>query len=248
MLQLRRSQDRGIGKHGGWLNSRHSFSFADYVDPQRMGFSALRVINDDEVAPGAGFPQHAHRDMEIISMVLQGSIEHKDSMGHVTQLHAGEVQRMSAGSGITHSEYNPSADEILRFLQIWIEPNRMGISPSYDQRDVSQLQSGRLNLLASPDGREGSMQLQQDAFIYLGRLSMDGSTDSSTDSSLVNEESPSSTHSLDPARKYYFHLVSGELQVNQQMLFAGDALTIENEDELHVLSETESEFLFFDLP
>jgi len=232
MIELRRSQDRGVGEHGGWLHSRHSFSFADYVDPQRMGFSALRVINDDEVAPGAGFPKHGHRDMEIISVILQGSIEHKDSMGHVTQLHAGEVQRMSAGTGISHSEYNPSSDEVLRFLQIWIEPDRMGIPPSYDQRDISKTMQGPMSLLISPDGQEGSMQLQQDARVYFGRLSADESLQ----------------QSLSPTRKYYLHVLNENLQANQQILSAGDALAIEGETALNLTSEVKSEFLFFDLP
>ncbi|MDT8384440.1 MAG: pirin family protein [Gammaproteobacteria bacterium] len=238
MLQLRPSQQRGIGEHGGWLRSRHSFSFADYVDPQHMGFSALRVINDDEVAPGAGFPQHAHRDMEIISVVLQGSLEHRDSMGHVSRLHAGEVQRMSAGTGITHSEYNPSPDEPLRFLQIWIVPDRPGITPSYEQRSLPDTISEPLTLLASADGQAGAMRLQQDARLYFGRLAGGASVQ----------------RRLDPARKYYLYVIQAGLQANRQVLNTGDAVSIVEESKLNLVNElptdsnTQTEFLFFDLP
>jgi redox-sensitive bicupin YhaK (pirin superfamily) len=233
MLQLRRSEDRGVGEHGGWLTSRHSFSFANYYDPQFMGFSALRVINDDVVAPGAGFPKHGHRDMEIISVVLQGSIEHQDSMGHVSRLCAGEVQRMSAGTGVTHSEYNPSADEPLRFLQIWIEPERQGLAPSYEQRAIAEQTQEKLTLLASPaDEDDGAMQLHQNARLYFGRL--------------TSEESL--TQLLDLKRKYYLHVITGDLNVNQQAISAGDALAISEESELKLESTTNSEFLWFDLP
>ena len=233
MLQLRRSEDRGVGQHGGWLTSRHSFSFANYYDPQFMGFSVLRVINDDIVAPGAGFPTHGHRDMEIISVVLQGSIEHKDSMGHVSRLRAGEVQRMSAGTGITHSEYNPSADEPLRFLQIWIEPQRQGLTPSYEQRAIAKQTQEKLTLLASPTGEDDdAMRLHQDARLYFGRLQSDESL----------------TQRLDSTRKYYLHVIKGDLNVNQQAVSAGDALAIADESELKLDSTANSEFLWFDLP
>lgn len=232
MFEFRRANDRGVSEYGGWLHSRHSFSFADYVDLQRMGFSVLRVINDDVVAPGAGFPKHAHRNMEIISVVLQGSIEHKDSMGHVTQLRAGEVQRMSAGSGITHSEYNPSSTEPLHFLQIWIEPDRQRVKPRYEQRSFAEDGTGSMNLLVSPDGKNGSMQLHQDARLYFARLATGESI----------------TQALNPQRKYYLHVTKGELQVDQQTLSDGDALAIDDEIELKIENNTESEFLFFDLP
>lgn len=239
MFDIRRSQDRGVSDQA-WLHSRHSFSFADYVDPQCMGFSVLRVINDDEVAPGAGFPTHAHRDMEIISIVLQGSIAHKDSMGHVTQLQAGEVQRMSAGTGITHSEYNPSPDEALHFLQIWIKPDRRGIAPSYEQRSLlaanpelhSEEKKDNLNLLVSPEGQEGALAMQQDARLYLGRFS----------------EGETMNRTLDSQRRYYLHMIRGELRVQQYTLSAGDALAMDDETVLRVESDTESEFLWFDLP
>ena len=237
MLQLRRSEDRGVGEHGGWLTSRHSFSFANYYDPRFMGFSVLRVINDDVVAPGAGFPKHGHRDMEIISVVLQGCIEHKDSMGHVSRLCADEmnngVQRMSAGTGVTHSEYNPSQDESLRFLQIWIEPDRTGIDPSYEQRAIAKQTSEKLTLLASPAGdAEGAMRLHQDARLYFGHL----------------QASESLSQLLDSKRQYYLHVIKGELNVHQQAVSAGDALAIAEESELKLDSMTDSEFLLFDLP
>lgn len=230
MFEIRRAQDRGQGSHG-WLNSRHSFSFADYYDPERMGFSVLRVINDDEVAPGAGFATHAHRDMEIISVILQGTIEHKDSMGHVMQIQAGNMQRMSAGTGITHSEYNASQDEGLRFLQIWIEPNQLGIEPSYEELTLSDSDT-KLQALASPDQRDGSLLLHQDAVLFGGSL-------------LMGEEL---SLPLGAMRKYYLHMMSGKITADDQMLVDGDALTIENENAIHIVANSDAEFLLFDLP
>jgi quercetin 2,3-dioxygenase len=230
MFELRRAQDRGRGQHG-WLNSRHSFSFANYMDPERMGFSVLRVINDDEVAPGAGFATHAHRDMEIISVILQGTIEHKDSMGHVLQIKAGDMQRMSAGTGITHSEYNASQDEVLRFLQIWIEPNQLGIEPSYEELTLSDSDT-KLQVLASPDQRDGSMLLHQDAVLFGGSLR-------------TGEEL---SLPLGALRKYYLHMMSGEVIAADQVLTDGDALTIVDENALHIMANSDAEFLLFDLP
>ncbi len=236
MFEIRRSQQRGQGQHG-WLNSRHSFSFANYMDPERMGFSVLRVINDDEVAPGTGFATHAHRDMEIISVIRQGTIEHKDSMGHVLQLQTGDVQRMSAGTGITHSEYNASQDDALRFLQIWIEPNQLGITPGYEQlelmsSDENDQSDKKLRVLASPDRRDGSMFLHQDAVLSVGHL--------------VNDEAL--PLSLNTTRKYYLHMMAGEITAADQTLAEGDALTIENEDVLQIVAKGGAEFLLFDLP
>lgn len=230
MFEIRRAQDRGQGSHG-WLNSRHSFSFANYMNPERMGFSVLRVINDDEVAPGAGFATHAHRDMEIISVILQGTIEHKDSMGHVLQIKAGDMQRMSAGTGITHSEYNASQDEMLKFLQIWIEPNQLGIEPSYEELTLSDSDT-KLQVLASPDQRDGSMLLHQDAVVFGGDVPA-GET----------LELP-----LSSQRKYYLHMMGGEIIAADQTLVDGDALTIENETALHIVANSDAEFLLFDLP
>ncbi|MBL1275409.1 MAG: pirin family protein [Ectothiorhodospiraceae bacterium] len=232
MFDIRRSQDRGVGEHGGWLKSRHSFSFADYVDPDRMGFSVLRVINEDRVTPGEGFATHAHRDMEIISMVLNGRIAHKDSMGNVTELPAGEVQRMSAGTGVTHSEYNPSQDEPLHFLQIWIEPKQLGIEPGYEQKVIADVKDGPLSLLVSPDGREGSVSINQDVSLYLGRLGIGDSLE----------------HVLDPKRAYYVQVIRGDLQRQNDILSTGDALAIDAETVLALKAEAESEFLLFDLP
>ncbi len=230
MFDIRRSQERGQGSHG-WLNSRHSFSFADYVDPARMGFSVLRVINDDEVAPGAGFGTHAHRDMEIISIILQGTIEHKDSMGHVLQIQAGDVQRMSAGTGVTHSEYNASQDEVLKFLQIWIEPNQLGLEPSYEELRLSDSDT-KLQVLASPDQRDGSMLLHQDAVLFGGNVP-------------ANEEL---SLPLSAMRKYYLHMIRGEITAANQTLAEGDALTIEDETAAHIVANSDAEFLLFDLP
>lgn len=235
MFDIRRAEKRGQGAHG-WLHSRHSFSFADYYDPQRMGFSVLRVINDDEVAPGAGFPTHAHRDMEIISVILAGVIEHKDSMGHVQQLRAGDVQRMSAGTGVTHSEYNASDTDMLRFLQIWIEPNQKGIVPDYEQRTITtSSDTQNLTLLVSPDGRKGSMCIHQDALLYSGQLKADESVD----------YAPAVT------RKAYLHVVTGQLAVNGKTLSPGDAVAVENEAQLVLQnpgSTSANHFLLFDLP
>lgn len=234
MLEIRRSQQRGQGHHG-WLNSRYSFSFAGYMDSERMGFSVLRVINDDEIAPGTGFATHAHCDMEIISVILQGTIEHKDSMGHVLQLQAGDVQRMSAGTGVTHSEYNASQDEILHLLQIWIEPNQMGVTPGYEQLELAgngEPGDKKLKVLASSDRRDGSMFLHQDAVLSVAHLAND-------------ETLPLS---LNTARKYYLHMIAGEITTTDQTLTEGDALTIENENSLQLQAKSDAKFLLFDLP
>jgi len=232
MSTLRRARDRGHANHG-WLDSYHSFSFADYYDPDHMGFGPLRVINEDRVAPAQGFGTHGHRDMEIISYVLDGSLEHKDSMGNGSVMTYGDVQRMSAGRGVQHSEYNASRTTPVHFLQIWIEPNVRGIAPGYEQlRFEAADKRGRLRLIASPDGAQGSVTIHQDARVYAGLF--DG------------EES--ATLSLGAGRRAYVHVAQGAIAVNGQVLAAGDALRIEQEPVVSLAAGRGAEVLVFDLP
>ena len=232
MISVRTSADRGHANHG-WLDSFHSFSFADYYDPQHMGYSALRVINEDRVQPGTGFGTHGHRDMEIITYLLAGKLEHKDNMGNGSVIVPGDVQRMSAGNGILHSEFNPSADEPVHLLQIWIEPNVRGISPSYEQRHVTPAEKrGRLRLIASADGRDGSVTIHQDASLFAALL--DGSD--------------AAVHSLAPGRRAYVHIARGRARVNDERLEAGDALQIVDEDTVSLADSRDAEVLLFDLP
>ena len=238
MLTLRKSNERGFADHG-WLKSFHSFSFADYHDPKHMGFGSLRVINEDRIAPGTGFGTHGHRDMEIVSYVLSGELAHKDSMGNgeagaavAGVIRPGDVQRMSAGTGVRHSEFNHAPKDTTHFLQIWIEPNQRGIEPGYEQKHFDAgSKSGTLRLVASPDGREGSVTIHADAAIYSGLFD--------AEQTLKRE--------LDPAHKTYVHLVRGSLEVNGQRLQAGDALRIENEAALEIAHGTDAEVLVFDL-
>jgi redox-sensitive bicupin YhaK (pirin superfamily) len=230
-VELRRARDRGHADHG-WLESYHSFSFADYHDPRHMGYGALRVINEDRVQPGSGFGTHAHRDMEIISYVLEGSLGHRDSMGNGSTIVPGDVQRMSAGRGVLHSEYNNEKSGITHFLQIWIEPSVAGIEPSYEQKRFSAGDKrGRLRLIASPDGSDGSVTIHQDARIYAGLF----------------EGTERASHALAPGRRAYVHLARGRLTVNGERLAAGDALKSETGPvELH--DGAGAEVLVFDLP
>ncbi len=231
MLQVRKSQERGYADHG-WLKSFHSFSFAGYYDSAHMGFGNLRVINEDRVAAGAGFGTHGHKDMEIISYVLSGELAHRDSMGNVQTIPPGEVQRMSAGRGVMHSEFNHKADETTHFLQIWIEPHVRGIAPGYEQKAFSEDDKrGRLRLVASPDGAGGSLTMQADARLYAGLF--DG-----------NE---SAELALDPQRKGYVHLVRGGLEVNGRKLATGDAAMLEGESQLRLAAGKNAEVLVFDL-
>ncbi|KQX87983.1 pirin family protein [Variovorax sp. Root473] len=231
MLKVRKSQERGYADHG-WLRSFHSFSFAGYYDPAYMGFGNLRVINEDRVAAGAGFGTHGHRDMEIISYVLSGELAHKDSMGNIESIPPGDVQRMSAGRGVMHSEFNHKADQTTHFLQIWIEPKERGIAPGYEQKQFSDADKrGTLRLVASPDGRDGSVTVNADASLFAGLF--DG------------EETASLA--LDPSRKSYVHLVRGELDVNGQKLSGGDAAMLEGESQLTLGAGTDAEVLVFDL-
>ena len=232
MIQLRKASERGHANHG-WLDTWHSFSFADYYDPQHMGFSVLRVINDDRIAPGAGFPTHSHRDMEIITYLLQGSLAHKDSMGNGSVIRPGEIQRMSAGSGISHSEFNASDSEEAHLLQIWIEPKENGIVPSYEQKALAAAsEKPQLNLLASPDGHDGSVIIHQDVRLYAARLQKDEVL----------------AYSLPAGRRGYLHLAQGKLKLNGLDLEAGDGAKIWDEN-INILSTAAGcEALLFDLP
>lgn len=231
MLTLRKSQDRGRADHG-WLKSFHSFSFADYYDPEHMGWGNLRVINEDRIAPGAGFGTHGHRDMEIISYVLEGNLAHKDSMGNVKGIPPGDVQRMSAGTGVMHSEFNHAPNEVTHFLQIWIEPNTRGIPPGYEQKTFSEAEKrGRLRLVASPDGAAGSVLIHADARVYAGLFAAD----------------EQASLQLDATRKAYVHVVRGEIEVNGNKLAAGDAAMLEKESRVTLSAGRDAEVLVFDL-
>jgi hypothetical protein len=232
MIAVRRARSRGHAQHG-WLDSFHSFSFADYYDPEHMGFGPLRVINEDRVQAGMGFGTHGHRDMEIISYVLDGTLEHKDSLGTGSIIAPGDVQRMSAGRGVRHSENNPSRTEGVHFLQIWIEPNVTGVEPSYEQLHIGNDEKrGRLRLIASPDGAGGSVTIHQDARVFAALL--DG------------EEVV--MHQLARGRRAYLHVVRGSVDVNGTSLGAGDAGKIEGEAAIRVDRAADAEILLFDLP
>lgn len=231
MLTLRRAEDRGHADHG-WLLSHHSFSFSEYYDPSHMGFGPLRVINDDQIEPGRGFGMHGHRDMEIVTYVMQGELSHQDSLGNGAKILPGDVQRMSAGKGILHSEFNESKGERTHLLQIWIEPVARGLRPGYEQKHFKdEDKRGQLRLVASPDGRDGSVTIHSDATLRVGLF--DGAEQA---------ELP-----LDPARKAYVHLARGEAVVNGQPLRAGDALKLEGETALHIGQGQGAEVLVFDL-
>jgi quercetin 2,3-dioxygenase len=231
MITLRKSQERGYADHG-WLKSFHSFSFAGYFDPDHMGFANLRVINEDRIAPGTGFGTHGHRDMEIISYVLSGSIGHKDTLGNIESIPPGDVQRMSAGTGVQHSEFNHAPNEETHFLQIWIEPNVKGIPPGYEQKTFAATsKQGKLTLVASPNGADGSVTIHADAAIYAG---------------LFNAGETASL-ALAPNHKSYVHLVRGELKVNGQTLKTGDAAKIVDESVVYLTDAIDAEVLVFDL-
>jgi redox-sensitive bicupin YhaK (pirin superfamily) len=232
MLELRRAADRGYADHG-WLKSFHTFSFADYYDPAHMGFGPLRVINEDRVAAGQGFGTHGHRDMEIISYVLDGELAHKDSLGNGSVIRPGDVQRMSAGTGVRHSEYNHSKDAVTHFLQIWIEPNRAGIAPGYEEKHFPASEKrGRLRLAASEDGRDGSVVIHQDAKLYIGLF----------------DASESARLGLSADRLGYVHVARGSLTVNGERLAAGEAAKRAEETTLSLTDGEEAEVLVFDLP
>ncbi len=232
MLTLRKSEDRGHASHG-WLESYHSFSFADYHDPAHMGFGPLRVINDDWIAAGQGFGTHGHSDMEIITYVLEGEIAHKDSMGNGSTIRPGDVQRMSAGTGVRHSEFNPSPDNRTHLLQIWIQPAQRGVAPGYEEKNFSSEQKqGLLRLVASGQGEDGAVKIHQDAKLYVGLF----------------DQQQSASLSLEKGRLAYVHLARGQLTVNGQLLSAGDALMLQDEDAVVLTHGAKAEVLVFDLP
>ena len=231
MITIRKSQERGYADHG-WLKSFHSFSFAGYHDPRFMGWGNLRVINEDRVAAGMGFGKHGHRNMEIISYVLSGELAHEDSMGNIKGIPPGDVQRMSAGSGVTHSEFNHAKDQTTHFLQIWIEPNVLEIAPSYEQKSIPAIEkNGQLRIIASPTGNDGAVKIHADASVYAG----------------IFNGSQTATVQLDPKRKSYVHLIRGALSINGQSITGGDALLIENESKLEISQGIDAEVLIFDL-
>ena len=232
MLEVRKANERGYADHG-WLRSFHSFSFADYYDPRHTGFGPLLVINEDRVQPGKGFGSHGHRDMEIVSYVLEGALEHKDSLGNGSVIRPGDVQRMSAGTGVRHSEFNPSPREPVHFLQIWIQPDVTGIPPGYEEKHFDATSKrGRLRLVASPDGREGSVRIHQDARVYATLL--DGAE--------------RVVHALAPARRSYVHVARGAVTANGERLAAGDALKASGVGEIVLERGDGAEVLLFDLP
>jgi redox-sensitive bicupin YhaK (pirin superfamily) len=231
MITIRKSQERGYADHG-WLKSYHSFSFAGFYDPAHMGFANLRVINEDRIAPGTGFGTHGHKDMEIISYVLSGSIGHKDTLGNIESIPPGDVQRMSAGTGVQHSEFNHAPQAETHFFQIWIEPNVKGIPASYEQKTfVTASKQGKLKLVASPTGEDGSVTIHADAALYAG-LFTSGET---------------ASLALAPQHKSYVHLVRGELKVNGHLLKTGDAAKLVDESVLHLTDAVDAEVLVFDL-
>ena len=230
MMTIRRSDERGHADHG-WLKTWHTFSFAGYYDPQHIGFRSLRVINDDEVAPGGGFGTHPHRDMEIITYVLSGALEHKDSMGNGRIIRPGEVQYMAAGTGVQHSEFNPSASELVHLLQIWIQPDRKGAKPRYEEKSTAKAKSGELHLIASKAGRDGSIAINQDADLYMAKLA----------------NGDSLTQQLRPQRHAWVHIAQGDVTVNGQRLRSGDAAALSDESSLSLTANGDSQVLLFDL-
>ena len=232
MNSIRRSNERGFADHG-WLKSFHTFSFADYFDPEHVEFGPLRVINEDRIQAGAGFGTHAHRDMEIISYVLDGELAHKDSMGNGSTIRPGDVQRMSAGSGVRHSEFNPSSSAATHFLQIWIQPNARNIEPDYEEKRFSaEEKRGRLRLIVSPDRADGSLLIHQDAKVYAGLFDADERAEVT----------------VAPRRRIYVHVARGELTANGSVLGAGDALKITDARSLTIDHGRQAEVLVFDLP
>jgi redox-sensitive bicupin YhaK (pirin superfamily) len=230
MIKIRKSDDRGQANHG-WLDARHTFSFADYYDPENTHFRSLRVINEDRVAPQMGFGMHPHRDMEIITYVVSGALKHSDSMGHTAIMRGGDVQRISAGSGIQHSEVNASATEPVHLLQIWIMPDQKNAQPAYAEKSFAQAAPGQLHLVASKSGRDDSLPINQDAELFLGKLAPGDAID----------------HVLDAKRHAWLQLIAGDLEVNGETLHAGDAAEISDVSKVHVSARAKADFLLFNL-
>jgi quercetin 2,3-dioxygenase len=231
MIQIRKSEARGHANHG-WLDTHHTFSFADYYDPAQMGFRSLRVINEDHVGPGEGFPPHSHRDMEILTYILEGGLQHRDSMGNGSVIRPGDVQRMSAGTGVTHSEFNASKKEPVHLLQIWILPSRSGIPPGYEEKHFAEAErQGRLRLIASPEGTEGSATVHQDARVYAGLLNPGDSVQ----------------HLLSPGRHAWVQVARGKLRLGTEPLSAGDGAAVSDQGKLTLTAESPAEVLLFDL-
>jgi len=231
MITFRDRMARGISRTG-WLESRHTFSFGEYRDPQHMGFRSLRVINEDRVVPGAGFATHGHKDMEIISIVLEGTLEHKDSLGNGTRIRPGEVQRMSAGTGIRHSEFNPATAEPVHFLQIWIVPDRMGLPPSYEQREFPlEQRRGQLRLVVAPDGAQGALTVHQDALLFAGAL----------------RAGETVRHATKPGRGLWLQMARGGVALNGTEMREGDGAAAEDETSIVLEADTDAEVLLFDL-
>lgn len=232
MMTVRQASERG-NTRSGWLSSYHTFSFGEYHDPRYMGISNLRVLNEDTVAPGGGFPTHGHRDMEIVSYVVSGALEHRDSMGNGSVIGPGEVQRMSAGAGVLHSEYNRSAEEPVHFLQIWLQPNRFGITPGYEQKHFSEAERrGQLRLMVSPDGRGGSVSAHQEALLY----------------STLLERGEAIESGLPSHRQVYVHMARGNAMINGQVLGAGDGVHVQNERVMQLEGMQSAEAFLFELP
>jgi len=230
MMKIRKASERGHAEHG-WLDSYHTFSFADYYDPQWMGFSSLRVINDDLVMPGMGFGTHPHRDMEIITYVLSGALEHKDSMGNGRVIRAGDVQYMAAGTGVQHSEFNPAKDEAVHLLQIWIQPDRKGVKPRYAEKSFKDAATGKLHLVTSKAGRDGSIAVHQDADVWLAKLDAGNRV----------------AHQLAPGRRAWVHVAEGEVTLNGETLQAGDAAALTEPMAVELAATRPAQVLLFDL-
>jgi quercetin 2,3-dioxygenase len=232
MITIRKAQDRGVTRLA-WLDSRHTFSFGEYYDPKETGFSVLRVINEDRVAPGGGFPSHGHRDMEIVTYVLEGALEHRDNLGNHSVIPAGDLQRMTAGTGIVHSEFNHSQTQAVHFLQIWILPSRNGLEPGYEQETLDKNPPrGQLRLIAAPDAHKGALKINQDARMYIGTF----------------DAGQSAAAQLDRGRRAFFHVVRGKIRLNAVELGEGDGARVSDERRVDMSAAEQAEVLFFDLP